>query len=801
MGRVIVQMSIINNYQVSGCFPALNTKLLPVCFSNERQIKEFEIVNAILERRSSQYAGGRRTQSSDNDPLSLHEYVTLVTERASVDCLTLYQAANLCKEKTIEFPPSTKNFATCFIRYLLSLTDRLLVYALKPMRDTRFASNVDEDPLSNKNYSTSIPKEKKESDPLDPRFQWTSFLRDSTEFDRFYYTKDGNLHLSKWERLCPTFAVVAPKLVTDRLTKLRKRFAKGQQVFVRDDSVKAVDILLCARMIASTHVRNFDYMMNIMKPEEDERPHALFVVPKRWKIHANKELERGRNQGTRQFIPFCKSLHQVNGLGDIHDGDHPSGFFRYLQNFDWSNINACVYDPQSTKECDLTLEELPENLKVARKNNPPNNRLFVGFKLKCLAKDCQKRFRNTVLLKEHKKSDHGVNDDDMEDIRNADSHTTANYYHFKDEKEWIDNHDELKTERGCRRCPDLLELTDEIIKMHQCNVYLSNHLQRQIESLLPKSNDEQQHVAPHVARTVNELKRLHEEGQRLMIDQDEFSRYFGIWVLVLNDRTAVNRSVGGFINRQKDELLHSKLMQTYRSAADDYRDSVREAGGRDFTHLSDDSLIFRKRKTLENDTAEGYRLSLLAAKLQKRQQPSDAKTAVQLCRKRAAERFDVPTCSKFSSSSSSSSDDECKENDDDEDDQGDGNSRNAVAVPRWDSTRQVKVENVFLNSASRMKPFSPLTKNQGPVPVYQLIDDRRNPSSRNSLVLFQPEKIKVNQFDVADKIRRIICRIYSREILTECGVREMITDIVQFLDNAFKLSEEGKAFAKSAYFV
>ena len=768
-----------------------------MCFVDNKQIAEFDIAKSILERRSSY-------QGSEHNPLTLVEFVNIIVEKASVDCLTLYQAVNLCKERPIIFPPGTKNkdVATCFISYLLAHKEDLLPYALTQIGATRFASNLD-DPL--KKYTASTTKDVV-SDLVDPGSQWARFLRDTTEFDRFYSIKEGYLHLHKVQKLCPTFAVVSPHLALNRLGRLRKRFNKGHQVFVRDESTKAIDVLLCARLVASAKHRNLGYTMNIMRPEDDDLPHSLFLVPKRWKILANDELKKGQNQGTRQFLPFCRCLHTVGRLGEIHDGTDASGFFRYLQNFDWSDLNACVYDPQSTKECDLAKEELPENLKVARKNRLPRDRLFVGFKHKCLAKDCQKRFRNNVDLKEHLKTDHGVNDDDMEDIRNADAHATANFYRFRNEKEWIAEHSELTTEQGCRRCSNLLELTDEIINIHQQNAYYSNHLQREVESLLPRSN-----APTYLSRAVDELTRTREDGLRMMIGQEDFARYFGIWVLVLNERAAVNRRVGEFVNRQKDELLKSKLMQTYRSAADDYRDSVRDAGGRDFTHLSDEGLIFRKRKASPDDAEDGYRLSLLATKLVKQQQqPPDVRTAVQTTREKAERRFNSPSCTEFSCDGNDDEEDEGNQDEGDDsllDDGMDFTPGSQLTSPCLESKQQFSRTGTLTlprhdagkRSAAAATASSPQDiKNRGPIPIYELV--KQDNHSRRLLTLFKPEKIKVNQFDVADKIRRIICRIYSKRIFAEDGLQEIVADIVRFLDDVFRLSEQGKLFAYQTLF-
>ena len=380
-----------------------------------------------------------------------------------------------------------------------------------------------------------------------------------------------------------------------------------------------------------------------------------------------------------------------------------------------------------------------------------------------------------------------------------DAHETASYFCFADERDWIKRHENLTTEVGCRRCNNLVDLTGEFIKMHECNVFLFNHLQCQIDALLPNTNAE---TLPFVTRTLDALRQHQENGRRLMLSKEEFAKFYGIWIFVMNERTLANRQVGNFINQQKHELIHSEVMQTYRSTADDYRDSVRDAGGTDFTHMSHDSLIFNRRQGEE----QGYRLSLLAAQLGKQQQdPSNVRSAVRQSRKRAAERFE--TCF------SHREDDDDDGDDDDDDDHRSHKPkiRNIAGDSKLDhraiqkSTSSFQDTNISYNTPGPGSSFSSIgeaKKYLGPIPVQELIHrvGRVSSAARNSLVLYQPEKIKVNQFDVADKIRQLICKIYSKRINYTNELQSILREIVQFLDAVFKLSSHGKQFAYKILF-
>lgn len=784
-------MSIINN-KVRGCYSTLNPNLLPVCYSNESQVPEYDIINSILERRCND-CGNR----SSKDIISLDEYVNFVVKKASYDCLTLYQAVQVCSEKAIYFPPPIKSYVNTFVRCLFShiLSHKLLIYALKPIQAMRFSAQIS-DPLKKFSKRNKDTTESYDFHPSDFLGHWENYLCDIAQLDQFYVVKDKNVHLNRWDKLCPSFVVAAPGLVHETLIKIRKKLCRGEQVFLRNDEVKAIDILLCVRFIAATSNKSYDYHVMLKQPRDDDLPHAIFTIPRLWKKSAIKELEEGANEGTRQFIPFCKALHKESKVAnETHFGNHASGFFRFLRDFNWQNLNACIYDPNVTKECDLALQDLPESLKIARKNPSLENRLYVGFRLKCLAKDCQNRFRNDLVLKEHLRNKHGVCEEDMADIRNADAHETASYFRFADERDWIKRHENLTTEVGCRRCNNLVDLTGEFIKMHECNVFLYNHLQCQIDALLPNSSAD---TLPFVARTLDELRKHQENGRRLMLTKEEFAKFYGIWIFVMNDRTLANRQVGNFINQQKHELIHSEVMQTYRSAADDYRDSVRDAGGTDFTHMSHDSLIFNRRQGEE----QGYRLSLLAAQLGKEHRdPSNVKSAVRQSRKRAAEK--LQTC--FSHSKDDDDDD-----DDDHNDQdyrisqkpkirniADDNEPDHRSIQKSTSSSQDIND---YNTSGRWSSFPSVEgakKNLGPIPMQELIYrvGRVSPAVNNSLVLYQPERIKVNQFDVADKIRQLICRIYSKLIYDDNEFQSIIHEIVRFLDAVFKLSNHGKEFA------
>ena len=717
-----------SNFVVGGSFPTFHPTHLPVCRREERRIDEYDIVNSKLETRCT----------PPRPPIvTIDDFVSAVKQRAQQDCVTVYEAVNLHREYAIRFEPHVqpKHYAQTLVTKLLHAAPKFLVYSLPSLREIEvaFAEKVVPRPSS------------------DEGDQWANFLRDPGGLDAFLMRQGGKLHARRWNKVASSVAVVSSQLARRRWRDISETMLSGRQLFL--DKIAAIDALLCARFYAVAR-GDAGYRAQILKSDRDGKPTALFIVPSRWETTAAKELQSAQNAGIRWFIPLCKALHSRHQWGTVFDGVAYSGFARFLIDFDWTQINACVYDPEETQECELAAECLPPRFKRARCNPSPLKSLVVGFRHKCLSRSCPKRFRNVEAVVEHLRTEHKIKRDDIPKIRAANDHSTANKYRFFDERQWLGENQNLTTEAGCRASTDIAEKTSFFVAKHQENVTLLQECENDIlrlDELIRKHPDSD----TLVPATLDSWRATLEYGKSVSMPQDEFRCLYSTWLKVLELRTAELNHVGDFLSRQRHELLESEIIKTFKAGVDNYYEGVRRAGGSDFTHLSESSLLCDLMPSLNaaselNKTREGgFKTSLLTARLLENQTRRGVADTVKRLRQQGSRQYG---------------------GDDDDDDKGEKRSNpEQSAVP----TSVIKRRRVSGGGE------------EGPVQVHRLS------GPKVSLAVLRPELIKVNAFDVWGELLQIVTDIFATASPTENQLRQRIQAIVRFLTRAFGLSEAG----------